>query len=126
MAQFVFENTGGIAVDGAFHKVTITRSGSSWKKYIDDDPVVSDTSSLANYQTGTKTTLGRLGDNWPSNNFMGAYLDEARIKESVDSANHIAAEHANQNSYSTFYSVAAVAGGSTSAQAARRGAVMMM
>ena len=124
MAQFVFENTSGIAVDGAFHKVTITRSGSSWKKYIDDDSVVSDTSSLATYQTGTKTTLGRLGDNWPSNNFMCAYLDEARIKESVDSANYIAAEYNNQNSYSTFYSVAAVAGGSA-AQAARRGVIMM-
>jgi len=125
MAQWVFENTSGIAVDGAFHKVTITRSGSSWKKYIDDDSVVSDTSSVATYQTGTKTTLGRLGDNWPSSNFMGAYLDEARIKESVDSANWITTEYNNQNSYSTFYSVAAVAGGSA-AQAARRGVVMMM
>jgi hypothetical protein len=52
-------------------------------------------------------------------------IDEYRIRESVISPNHIAAEYNNQNSYSTFYSVAAVAGGSTPAQAARRGAVMM-
>jgi len=50
---------------------------------------------------------------------------EVRIYKDAFSANKITAEYNNQDSYSTFYSVAAVGGGSA-AQAARRGAVMMM
>ena len=53
-------------------------------------------------------------------------MGEVRLRDFVQTANWITTEYNNQNSYSTFYSVAAVAGGSTSAQAARRGAVMMM
>ena len=52
-------------------------------------------------------------------------LEEIRIKITADTANWITTEYNNQDSPSTFYSVAAVAGGSA-AQAARRGAVMMM
>jgi len=63
-------------------------------------------------------------------NFLGTQglqgrIDEVRIRTSRLSANWITTEYNNQNSYSTFYSVAAVAG-SSAAQAARRGAVMMM
>ena len=57
---------------------------------------------------------------------LNARTDEVRVRNSALSADWITTEYNNQNSYSTFYSVAAVAGGSTSAQAARRGAVMMM
>ena len=53
-------------------------------------------------------------------------LDEVRFRKSyMVSDNWEEAEYNNQNSYSTFYSVAAVSGGSP-AQAARRGVIMMM
>jgi len=54
------------------------------------------------------------------------WLGEFRWTDDTLSVNWITTEYNNQNSPSTFYSVAAVAGGSTSAQAARRGVIMMM
>jgi len=56
---------------------------------------------------------------------LNGAMDEVRLRNSTLSANWITTEYNNQNSYSTFYSVAAVAGGSA-AQAARRGVIMMM
>ena len=70
--------------------------------------------------------VGAFGYNSPAILPFNGNIDETRYRSSALTANHIAAEYNNQNSYSTFYSVAAVGGGSTSAQAARRGAVMMM
>jgi len=68
----------------------------------------------------------RLG--WTSNGAfvsLDGRVDNLRIRPSSVSSEWRTTEYNNQNSYSTFYSVAAVAG-SSAAQAARRGAVMMM
>jgi len=89
------------------------------------------------YVDGALKATGSVTGNIPVNRFSignpigivgrdyNGQTDEIRVFNGVKTSNWIAAEHANQNSYSTFYSVAAVAGGSA-AQAARRGAVMMM
>jgi len=61
-----------------------------------------------------------------SSRFFKGDIDEVRVGQTIRTTNWITTEYNNQNSPSTFYSVAAVAGGSTSAQAARRGVVMMM
>jgi len=69
--------------------------------------------------------VGALNNNGSANSFNNSKFNSFRIRRSTLSANWITTEYNNQNSYSTFYSVAAVGGGSA-AQAARRGAVMMM
>ena len=86
---------------------------------------------------GSETNRTGSIDNTPSPVYLGAgagfggerfhdgMLDEMRMHSGVRSTNWITTEYNNQNSPSTFYSVAAVAGGSA-AQAARRGVIMMM
>jgi len=79
--------------------------------------------------SGTRTSDSdtglTVGDFSSGTRTYNGIWDEFRIRKSEVSANQITAEYNNQNSYSTFYSVAAVAG-SSAAQAARRGIVMMM
>ena len=56
---------------------------------------------------------------------IDAIVDESRMYTGTRNSDWIETEYNNQNSPSTFYSVAAVGGGSTPAQAARRGVIMM-
>ena len=72
----------------------------------------------------TNTTV-KVGSHGAGGSEWDGEIDEVRIKETPDSANWITTEYNNQNSPTTFYSVAAVAG-SSAAQAARRGVIMMM
>ena len=80
------------------------------------------------YSGGTpdKTFIGAVDVVSTRERELDGDIGEVRIKTTALPANYITTEYNNQNSYSTFYSVAAVAGGSTSAQAARRGVIMMM
>jgi len=80
------------------------------------------TGSSLSTATGIDTFIANKGG---GDRAFDGEIDGVRIKATEDSANWITAEYNNQNSYNTFYSVAAVGGGSTPAQAARRGAVMM-
>jgi len=108
-------------IDDTWHFIHLTRSGTTAISYIDGALESSVTNSEIASDGGNGLIIGQTG----GQDFDGL-LDEVRISNSVLTANWITTEHNNQNSYSTFYSVAAVAGGSTPAQAARRGAVMMM
>jgi len=100
-----------------------------FKHYVDGSYVANATESgnlgasvfngTADFQIGSYNIGGSQ-----TSHFDGL-LDEVRFTSSTLSANWITTEYNNQNSYSTFYSVAAVAGGSA-AQAARRGVIMMM
>ena len=80
------------------------------------------TDTTTSIPTYSAFVLGRFFNNTKG---LDGIMDEVRVRGSLFSATWETTEYNNQNSYSTFYSVAAVAGGSA-AQAARRGAVMMM
>ena len=117
-----------IAIDDTdWHKVDVFRSSavSSWRIYIDGvDRTTLSTQGGAwndNFENGEDFFAGQTSGG--TETFIGS-LDEMRVGIDMD-GNWITTEYNNQNSYSTFYSVAAVAG-SSAAQAARRGAVMMM
>jgi len=109
-----------------FHFVGLTSSSNTHKVYIDGaEPSYSaqTTTSSPNSNGSIETFIANQGGGGRA---FDGQIDEVRIKATEDSGNDSIANYNNQNSYSTFYSVAAVAGGSTPAQAARRGAVMMM
>jgi len=67
----------------------------------------------------------QVSDQIGNTTYIHGVTKEMRFRLSALSANWITTEYNNQNSPSTFYSVAAVAG-SSAAQAARRGVIMMM
>jgi len=114
----------GITIDSTRQLLTVVReSTSSWKLYKNGSLVA--TASLST-SIGTGQVFSLFRTNESGNTAISGGIDEFRAVDSTaKSANWITAEYNNQNSPSTFYSVAAVAGGSA-AQAARRGAVMMM
>jgi len=117
-----FNTTDEYAVD-TFFRAWFVKEGSVVKIYVNGAVAAGGTTTSKHtvYSAGLRIGAGAGGD---SNDF-GGILDEALVTQSSISANYITTEYNNQNSYSTFYSVAAVAG-SSAAQAARRGAVMMM
>ena len=107
--------------DGNWHKVTLIKTGASTAEGRVDGAFVTSVNVGSDDRADAMWTGGR-----PSGNSVVGQFDEFRYRESSVSSSYDEAEYNNQNSYSTFYSVAAVGGGSTPAQAARRGAVMMM
>jgi len=117
--------TSGTYRDGAWYKVDFTGDGSgNGKLYVDGALNVSGGA----HNPGSTTLYPMVGRNAGAvKRSFGGTLDEVRWRLGDNlSADWIETEYNNQNSYSTFYSVAAVGGGSTPAQASRRGAVMMM
>jgi len=106
----------------------IQRDGNNLRGRINGTELVSTSSA----SVGSESCTGELViGNWAFANIgyargIAGNIGEVRISTLVLSEDWEETEYNNQNSYSTFYSVAAVGGGSTSAQAARRGAVMMM
>ena len=121
----------GTINDNVFHKISVSweRSSGSLSMYVDG---VALSVSLSNGSTGGSFTafdrsipLGARRVSSLDGYYTGS-IDEFRMKVgSRASANWEETEYNNQNSPTTFYSVAAVAGGSA-AQAARRGVIMMM
>jgi len=96
--------------------------------YIDGASVAGGTawaSGMSGGMSNNSNNFAIASEPGQTGNSLDGILDEMRIRTGLLLDNHIAAEYNNQNSYSTFYSVAAVAGGSA-AQAARRGVIMMM
>jgi len=73
--------------------------------------------------TANELKLGRSG---PGNQQYTGLIDETRIRESVITSDWITTEYNNQNDEATFWGTWTDAGGAPAAQAARRGAVMMM
>jgi len=115
----------GTLTANEWQQVICVRDGGNGNIYRNGTSSISTTSGLT---TATSVGNGNFAiGKFGLGNFL--YYDggigEFRYRDSALSANWITTEYNNQNSYSTFYSVAAVAGGSA-AQAARRGAVMMM
>ena len=120
-----FDSPSGALVTGAWNQITLTRNAGDGT-FFKNGASLSTTSGL---ETGSTNNLDKFGiGSFGTGDFLyfNGKIDEVRIVDTDLSANYITAEYNNQNSYSTFYSVAAVAGGSTSAQTARRGVVMMM
>jgi len=119
-----------IAIDDTdWHKVDVFRSSavSSWRIYIDGvDRTTLSTQGGAwndNFENGEDFFAGQTSDG--TETFIGS-LDEMRVGIDMD-GNWITTEYNNQNSNGSFWEATdAGGGGSTPAQAARRGAVMMM
>jgi len=109
--------------NSVWHQAHYTRQGTTGRIYINADLEDTETDSDIGVNVGPRFSVG--GFESFSVQTVDGLLDESRVRKSRLLANWITTEYNNQNSYSTFYSVAAVAGGSA-AQAARRGAVMMM
>jgi len=109
------------------HLLHQTFGSETLKGYLNGSELYSGTESGADLSTNSiYIYLGARVNLTSFASYFDGWQAEFRWTDDTLSANYIAAEYNNQNSYSTFYSVAAVAGGSTPAQAARRGAVMMM
>jgi len=90
-----------------------------------------DGSSLGTVPTGgnarNSSNLLAFGGESALSRFLNGAMDEIRVKPSVNSANWITTEYNNQNDEATFWGTWTDAGGgSTPAQAARRGVIMMM
>ena len=125
-AYLFFQSTDTFTA-GSWNYLYVERNGSNIKTAINSNtPETGTISSPRTYTTsnarqgaGQNLTGGGPGETY------GGNIDEMRLRISLLSNNWITTEYNNQNSPSTFYSVAAVAG-SSAAQAARRGAVMMM
>ena len=119
-----------IAIDDTdWHKVDVFRSSavSSWRIYIDGvDRTTLSTQGGAwndNFENGEDFFAGQTSGG--TETFIGS-LDEMRVGIDMD-GNWITTEYNNQNSNGSFWEATdAGGGGSTPAQAARRGAVMMM
>jgi len=112
-------NLGGST--NTYHLVHMTWDGATFAGYRDGS---SQGTSASNNLRGNSIAHTILSRDSNTSNWQGV-CDECRVSSTSLSANWITTEYNNQNSYSTFYSVAAVAGGSA-AQAARRGVIMMM
>ena len=111
-----------------FHKLDFTYDGSTVRGYIDGVQVATVASS-GNGGSGGANGYTLFAEKTPSSFSVhaAAKLDEARITTAVRSANWITTEYNNQNANGSFWEATdAGGGGSTPAQAARRGAVMMM
>jgi len=119
----VIESGSASLNNGTYSLVHVSLDGSNVLIHVDgvQDQNVS---SGNNFSQISPTTTGVGATEAGFANWDGD-IDEFRIANMALSGNWRTTEYNNQNSYSTFYSVAAVAGGSA-AQAARRGAVMMM
>ena len=119
-----------IAIDDTdWHKVDVFRSSavSSWRIYIDGvDRTTLSTQGGAwndNFENGEDFFAGQTSDG--TETFIGS-LDEMRVGIDMD-GNWITTEYNNQNSNGSFWEATdAGGGGSTPAQAARRGVIMMM
>jgi len=131
--RFGIRNASGVRVilnatttwtTGVWQMFHATYDGSTMRMHMDG---VADSTTAS--QTGNleaQTNRGQIGSRTNTTNTpYGGDMDEIRLLTEALSANWITTEYNNQNSPSTFYSVAAVAGGSA-AQAARRGVIMMM
>jgi len=120
----VLLDTDKAAVIEAFSGATVTDAGTPAS---DDKVLIQDTSDSDNLKYVNVSDLPGGGVDVLSNVATARIIGRttAGSGDSDFSDDWITTEYNNQNSYSTFYSVAAVAGGSA-AQAARRGAVMMM
>jgi len=101
---------GTLSVETWYHQV-LRKSSNNWSLRLDGVQV--DTHS-----GGHATTSGRDGlvlhahdESQTGREGSNTRLDEFRVTGEILSDNWITAEYNNQNSYSTFYSVAAVAGG---------------
>jgi len=105
-----------------YNSFTTTRTGNLAKVYVNASLEIDINNSIVSVNLGDTFRVG--SPPFTPDSFRG-YQDEIRLTTTVLAANYITTEYNNQNSPSTFYSVAAVAG-SSAAQAARRGAVMMM
>jgi len=119
-----------IAIDDTdWHKVDVFRSSavSSWRIYIDGvDRTTLSTQGGAwndNFENGEDFFAGQTSGG--TETFIGS-LDEMRVGIDMD-GNWITTEYNNQNSNGSFWEATdAGGGGSTPAQAARRGVIMMM
>jgi len=118
-------NPAGGLTNGSWYKVAVKRDSTTATLYVDGVSVGTVTSAEVGTDPDGQGWIGNEVSGSGNNAFEGQ-IDETRLRLSAVSDNWEEAEYNNQNSYSTFYSVAAVAGGSTPAQVARRGAVMMM
>ena len=89
---------------------------------------VSQATSSASTTVSSNFDNAQIGKNTSADGrYYGGAISEARIKKTGVSSNWVAAEYNNQNANGSFWEATdAGGGGSTPAQAARRGAVMMM
>lgn len=117
--RFYLRNTSSVSVlcdsplqynDGQWHLARGVYNGSTLKLYV-DGVLVQTASASGSLQASGKTTTGTNWDEAAANVWVGEY-DEVRSQNSFEvSADYASTEYNNQNSPSTFYSVAELAGG---------------
>ena len=117
--------TGSTNVGTSAYMAHFTKNGSNQLDLYLNGASDASTVSGATQSPSDTTSMAVGAFNTGASGVDGQMCETRVLKGTGLSANHIATEYNNQNSYITFYSVAAVAGGSA-AQAARRGVVMMM
>ena len=92
------------------HITTFDRSANG-EMYVNATSVATTSITAENGSINTSDTFNigsRLGSDGSPASYFNGKVSEARLLKSLLSANWITAEYNNQNSYSTFYSVAAV------------------
>ena len=122
--QFTPTGSETLSVSDGLSLVHITRNGNVYSFYANGALQKSGTNTTSGLPTGLIDTIGWL--NAGSGNYVDANVSEARSETNALSANWITTEYNNQNDEATFWGTWTDAGGAPAAQAARRGAVMMM
>jgi len=124
-AQFPPTGSETLSVSDGLSLLHITRNGNVYSFYANGVLQKSGTNTLSGLPTGLIDTIG--WSNAGSGNYVDASVSEARSETNALSNNWITTEYNNQNDNAAFWEATdAGGGGSTPAQAARRGAVMMM
>ena len=97
--------TGDIS-DEEWHLVTISKTGTTVTLLTDGVSKGSQSSVTITFASGNHWTIGAERDPGPSiNDFLDGEIDEFRVRDAVISTAWHAAEYANQNDPSTFYTV---------------------
>jgi hypothetical protein len=112
-------------VDNNWRFIHATLESGAQKIFIDGAQDASDTRTHSVNSLSTNFFINSTYDS--TARFPKGMYDEVRVRSSTLSANWITAEYNNQNANGSFWEATdAGGGGSTPAQVARRGAVMMM
>jgi len=124
-AQTIISDDGLSVNTSTWQKLTFVKDGLDFRFFQNGTQVGSDVSFSTEGNTRNDFKLG--GGVSINNRFNTGYFEEVRYRDSLVTENWITTEYNNQNANGSFWEATdAGGGGSTPAQAARRGAVMMM
>ena len=124
-AQTIISDDGLSVNTSTWQKLTFVKDGLDFRFFQNGTQVGSDVSFSTEGNTRNDFKLG--GGVSINNRFNTGYFEEVRYRDSLVTENWITTEYNNQNANGSFWEATdAGGGGSTPAQAARRGVIMMM